>query len=316
MNPLANFTPVTAADRALFESYLSRLGGELSCEYCFATLLSWGPIYKFLRCDDGERLWIYGAHLDDIYFPLGEPVPPAELAAISTQFHSAGLSGTVDQVPLTYAETHRAELEKTFKMEWDEGYWDYVYSTTQLATFPGSQLSRKRNLIRRFEKLYPNWAVRPMSGGDEMRWLEPFINEWAVGSGNDSKTVEEDMASLRHCFAVWGEGVFSGLVLAAGSEPAGFCIWSEPSRDMAVMHFKKALRRFDGAAQMIIHAAAKHLDGRIKWINQEQDMADEGLRHAKRSYGPAHLIKACWLTRNDSLVGNNKVHGGCHLPPQ
>jgi len=65
---------------------------------------------------------------------------------------------------------------------------------------------------------------------------------------------------------------------------------------MVTVHFEKFDRRFKGASQMINRETARLVRPRFAWINREQDMGDEGLRQAKRSYGPDRMLLPKLLT--------------------
>ena len=59
----------------------------------------------------------------------------------------------------------------------------------------------------------------------------------------------------------------------------------------AVVHFEKARTDFRGSYQYINYAFAQSLPEQVVYINREQDLGDEGLRHAKLSYKPEGFVK-------------------------
>ena len=63
------------------------------------------------------------------------------------------------------------------------------------------------------------------------------------------------------------------------------------------MHFEKALEEIDGAYAAINQAFAAHLHGKypaLRWLNREDDLGLPGLRKAKLSYCPDHLVVKFW----------------------
>ena len=63
------------------------------------------------------------------------------------------------------------------------------------------------------------------------------------------------------------------------------------------IHFEKALDAVDGAYAAINNGFAKYLREKypdILYLNREDDMGLEGLRKAKLSYNPHHLVEKNW----------------------
>ena len=82
-----------------------------------------------------------------------------------------------------------------------------------------------------------------------------------------------------------------GGVLYAGSEVVGFSL-GEIIHDTLFTHIEKADRSVKGAYQMLVNQfAARFADGRVQFINREEDMGDEGLRRAKQAYHPITQLK-------------------------
>ena len=72
---------------------------------------------------------------------------------------------------------------------------------------------------------------------------------------------------------------------------------SRLSEDTFDIHFEKALDEYDGAYAAINREFACYLRGKypqLKWLNREDDMGLEGLRKAKESYLPHHMVQKCW----------------------
>ncbi|MEG1726095.1 MAG: phosphatidylglycerol lysyltransferase domain-containing protein, partial [Anaerovoracaceae bacterium] len=61
--------------------------------------------------------------------------------------------------------------------------------------------------------------------------------------------------------------------------------------DTAVAHFEKANDEIRGLYQCINSEFCKHLPEEIIYVNREEDMGIENLRHAKESYKPDHMAE-------------------------
>ena len=72
---------------------------------------------------------------------------------------------------------------------------------------------------------------------------------------------------------------------------------SRLSKDTFDIHFEKAVEGVDGAYPAINQGFAKYLRDKypeVQYLNREDDLGLEGLRKAKLSYCPDHLVEKCW----------------------
>jgi hypothetical protein len=60
---------------------------------------------------------------------------------------------------------------------------------------------------------------------------------------------------------------------------------------MFAVHFEMALEEFKGIYQFVNQHFAASLPNFYIHINREQDLGDEGLRHAKMSYRPCGFVR-------------------------
>ena len=88
-----------------------------------------------------------------------------------------------------------------------------------------------------------------------------------------------------------------GLLLKDGDELLAMTMGSRLSEDTFDIHFEKALDKADGAYPVINREFARYLREKypdIRYLDREDDMGLEGLRKAKLSYYPDHMIEKSW----------------------
>ena len=72
---------------------------------------------------------------------------------------------------------------------------------------------------------------------------------------------------------------------------------SRLNADTFDIHFEKALDSVDGAYVAINNSFARFLRDKhpqLQFLNREDDMGLEGLRKAKLSYCPHHMVEKSW----------------------
>ena len=75
-------------------------------------------------------------------------------------------------------------------------------------------------------------------------------------------------------------------------QPAAYSLGEELMRGSSfAIHFEKAAGDYKGLWQFVNQAFASILPEKYDTVNREQDLGDEGLRHAKLSYKPVDFVK-------------------------
>jgi hypothetical protein len=88
-----------------------------------------------------------------------------------------------------------------------------------------------------------------------------------------------------------------GLVLRGGGEILAFTLASRLSEDTFDVHFEKARGDIQGAYPAINCEFARYIREKypeVRYLDREEDMGLEGLRRAKQSYYPHHMVKKYW----------------------
>lgn len=215
---------------------------------------------------------------------FGPPVGPLPLAAVMAQLDET-VAGAVRQ-----SATSVAGLDHTiFTIAEDRANSDYVYQVKDLAELAGRNYSGKRNRIKQCLRDY-SCAFEKITGTnlDECRdllerWCDLRHCDLDHGLNGEGQALKETMSIFLDF------GLLGGLVRVDGKVEA-FAIGERLNLNTAVCHFEKSLPAIQGLGQLINQWFAVHCLGDFTYINREQDLGIPGLRQAKESYQPHHLV--------------------------
>ena len=88
-----------------------------------------------------------------------------------------------------------------------------------------------------------------------------------------------------------------GLAILDGDEVLAFTLGSFLTKDTFDVQFEKAKSDIQGAYTVVNYEFARYLRQKypsLVYLDREEDMGLEGLRRAKQSYRPHHMIEKCW----------------------
>ena len=257
-------------------------------------------------------------------FPLGEGDAGAAIALIAEDACESGRPLKFCLVDEPRAQILRENFasagasidEPALYFEENRGDSDYIYSAEGLATLAGNQYRKKRNHISRFNRIYLDYEIRPLTPSNfddalavEKSWLNiETLGEssdtdcectcecreaaWAERS-EDEKSRLSEYCAIREALENFDALGMKGAVLYIGGVPAGMTMASEILPGVWDTHFEKVIDEYaENGGYAIINklfaeklwATGAHL------INREEDINIEGLRKAKLSYYPQTIL--------------------------
>ncbi len=282
--------------RTEYEKYLMSCG-ERGCEYSFTNLYLWGR----------QQATVLGDHLvffsqfnrKSVYlFPVGADDRRPALEAIIADAKGRGIPCRL--TGLTHDDC--AELEQLFpgrfRYHFDRDSFDYIYDIHALADLKGKTYQKKRNHLNRFRQTYPDHRLEPITDENIAR-VEALVAQWYTLrlQENPHGDYHMEQVAIRKALAQRKELGLEGLVLTIGGEPVAMAMGSALSADTFDIHFEKALDIADGTYAAINQGFAALLREKypnLRWLNREDDMGLEGLRKAKLSYYPDHMVEKSW----------------------
>ncbi len=271
-------------DRLLVTEYLRRYPPEIS-ELTFTNLYSWHntrPIWVDVFSDS----LIVFAETKMGLVVLGPPVGPVSLNEVLREYGSQ-ISGA-ERIPRDMIAD--ISLLPGCTVAEDRDNSDYVYLREDLATLAGRKFTKKRNHINKcmaayscqYEIITSELVTECMAMQD--RWCAARNCKAEPGLCGEYQAIAETLYHYQEF------GLTGGAIRIAGIIEA-FTVGEALNPSTVVCHFEKAMPQFQGLGQLINQWFAKNNLGGFTYVNREQDLGIPGLRRAKESYYPHHLVE-------------------------
>ena len=286
------FLPFTLEDKKFYEDYLFS-EHERGCEFSFANMYLWGQQGFTVLYDQIVIFSQFGSYFTYQY-PLGEGDKKAAIDAIIADAKEKEIPCRIGEL----SESSKQMLDELYPGKFSftarEGSFDYVYAIDDLAELKGKKYHGKRNHLNRFRENYPDYTVE-MIGEENIGKVKEMLADWyrermAVDPDND---YHMERAALEKALRDYRELEMEGLVLMNGGEVLAFTLASRLRDDTMDVQFEKARADVNGAYTAINYEFARYIRDKypaIRYLDREEDMGIEGLRKAKRSYHPHHMV--------------------------
>ena len=292
---MIKFHHIDLSQKAEYDRYLA--GGPRGCEYNFVNLYLWGRQQAAIVKD---QLVVFSQFdRKSVYtFPSGCADPHPALDAI---IRDAGERGIPCRL-VGLSQEDCARLEQLYpgklKYHFDRDTFDYVYDINDLADLPGRKFQKKRNHLNRFRQQNPDHTLEPITA-ENLPEAEALVAKWyALREAADPLSdFHMEKAAIGKALRHMAELEMEGLLLRTAEGVVAMTLGSRLSDDTFDIHFEKALDAADGAYPAINNGFARYLRDKhpeLRYLNREDDLGIEGLRKAKLSYNPHHMVEKSW----------------------
>ena len=250
-------------------------------EYSFSNLYLFREAHDYHVIKEADSVFVSGKTYDGLRYimPTGE-ISISDLSVLRNLLHDYDFVFPIPEEWLGAFGT------KGIKSSFVEGDSDYIYSVEQLATYKGSKLHDKKNLLNQFLSLYTPEAC-PLTR-ERMGDAQIILDAWQEDVGGEK--ISTDYFPCQDGLGLYDELVLCGGIYYVDKEPAGFIIGEEINDAMFVLHFAKGRRKFKGLYQYMYNHFASILPGQYTHINFEQDLGKLALKIAKSSYHPQQML--------------------------
>lgn len=298
---MMKFTQLVPADFARYRSYFENQRYEL-CAYSLSSIIAWtNTEYTPLGAVHEDAL-VVAAEFETakknrhLLLPISPQrmFTPEELVTVA---HTAGHM-QYWFVPEAYVDHfgHDA-VGRYFQVAPQAAYDDYIYRVDDLAGLKGNRYSKKRNLIKQFQRSHVNPGqvaidpIGPDNAGECLVFLEEWCRERDCDADDQIDLSCEKQAAINtlNNFEAFD---LKGILLRLDGKVSAFGISAPLTRDMAALQYEKALGSIKGLYQYFDNACAAMLFNGYTYLNKESDMGIPGLAKAKKSYHPVRMVPA------------------------
>jgi hypothetical protein len=226
------------------------------------------------------------------------PIGPNSIQIIIELFESEKFL-EIHRVPesiLSSLETRDETSSLNIKWKDDRDNWDYVYEKDKLISLSGRKLYQKRKWLKLFRE--NNDYVFYLCSKERLEDCKQLQIEWCdMNECKKNPDLEEEHKAINYARINYEELKFKGGILYVERKPIAYTLGEKLNQDTAVIHIEKALAEYQGSYQAINNLFLKYCCEDVKFVNREQDLGDPGLRQAKSSYNPHHMVKKSIIYR-------------------
>ncbi len=293
---MIDFKPLTLEQKSLYDRYL-QADSEHGCEYSFVNLYLWGRQKAAIVAE--HLVFFCQFNRRSVYlFPMGAGDKKPALDAIIADAAERGIPCRL--VGLTHEDCGLLEqlYPGRLRYHFDRDAFDYVYDIHDLADLKGKKFQRKRNHLNRFRDTYPDHTIEPITDIN-LQEAAALAEKWYAMrlQANPHGDFQMERVALAKALQHRKALEMEGLLLRVDGVPVAMTMGSRLNQNTFDIHFEKALDIADGAYACINNAFAGYLRKKhpqVQYLNREDDLGLEGLRKAKLSYNPHHMIEKHW----------------------
>lgn len=291
---MIQFEPINLSNKERYNSYLLSCG-ERGCEYNLSNLYLWGR-QRTVFFPNGLAFFSHFTKRNVYLFPLYRDNPQEILDAIIADARERGILCSLTSLCKEDCELLEKLYPGQFAFHIDRDAFDYVYAIGDLADLKGRKFQKKRNHLNKFKQTHPDYTVEPITEEntqEALDMLDTWYARYAEANPMEDITMEKvAMLKAMRCREALG---MEGIVLRHDGKILALTMGCPIAEHTFDVQFEKAVDETAYAAINWLFAnylRDKYPD--LLWLNREDDLGLEGLRKAKLSYNPDHMVEKWW----------------------
>lgn len=279
--------------RDIMESRIKKMQ-PVASELNFTEIFAWRPTRNTKICEYNGIITLDFEKAGKHYIVLlcSECVIVDAARAILENHRKNGFEAVI--ACLTEDAAKHFSGSREFEVSSDRAASDYVYLASDLIKLEGRKYDGKRNLIKQFQAHYSYELVEMTK--KHIHEAIHIQSEWCrTRKCEPGSVLADENVAIEQMLANFSELDIFGAILKADGKPAAFTLAGTLNANTSVTYIEKGLPGYKGMYQAINQMFAEKFLGKYEFINREQDVGDDGLRHAKMSYHPHHMVEKYYV---------------------
>jgi hypothetical protein len=284
------FEPLSLTHQGLVDDFFRRFPPQIS-EFTFTNLFIWRRHYELQVSVVHDFLTFLGQPPGSAPF-LFPPVGGGDIRTwAQTGFETlrnAGHRPRICRVPGPVAGELASLPGAELVLDRDNS--DYVYFTENLVQLSGNRYHSQKNHVNRLKKSN-DWEYSPLT--------PELVNEclnlqeaWCrLRQCEESPSLLNEEQAIVEAFKQIDSLRYRGGVIRKQGKVEAFSLGELLNPDTVVIHIEKANPEIPGLYALINQQFLEKEWSTIRYVNREQDLGEPGLRKAKESYHPDHLVE-------------------------
>jgi len=291
------FGNITLEHAAEVRTFLETIDAEIA-EFSFSNLFLFRHAHEYCLSRWKNFLLVSGKGYDQHpYFfpPLGKGNVHEAVKLLVAYQQDRGLTPVFFPVPGSWLESMFPE-SNWGKLK-DRNQADYVYLREELAVLSGKKFQKRRNRLKKFlREEASGYRYAQLADEHLLQCLELAAGWCDIRCSLERPSTYQETEAVKEALIHHRSLGLKGGVILIEERVRAFCLGEPLNKDTFVVHFEKTEPGRTGLAQVVNRDFCQHsLDG-YTYVNREQDLGDPGLRQAKMSYNPVHLVDKYVLT--------------------
>lgn len=297
MLSIDDFKPLGLEDKPIFDNFYAA-HPPLHSEYMFTTLASWAH-YINCRYVILDRMIVIMTEIEGqrrFRPPVGQPKKNIfnQVLRLAKKEDVDFPLGLIDTKTREWMAVTYPDMSFTPQRE----FFDYVYLAEDLKELKGTPYSKIRNRLNKFKKIYFYKTER--INEDSIDEIKTFLERWCLWKDCEKDPLLENekkaiLYSMKHFLNL----KLQGISIRINGTIEAISVFEQMNSDTAVVHYEKASPDYDGIYKAINQETAQYISNHLKFINRESDMGIPGLRKAKLSYNPHHMVEVFHVKKDD-----------------
>lgn len=289
------FKDLSLEDKPILDLAFTRFPPTIS-EFTFTNLFIWQKCYQtgISRFQDFICLFSDKGKNSFFFPPIGESNMIECYRTLLHDLREKGIPPRINRVPEEVVSLIDWKSEG-IAAEPDRDQSDYIYLVNDLIQLQGRKYHRKRNHIKKFKEKY-DYQYVPLAPEQISECLELQAAWCDLRHCEADPGLTNEFTAIKEAFTHFGAlGIKGGAILIHGKVEA-FTLGEPLNQETVVVHIEKANPDFEGLYPALNQAFLQSHWSGYTYVNREQDLGEEGLRKAKESYFPHHLVQKYRMT--------------------